>query len=190
MHGAAHASSTASSGFYTPTRNAAIKQPGCIESPAMPCISPAYQHNSRLCCAHPCAFTKSMPRTNTSVQHRSVFTQASGSPVRKGTSTTAPARPASLKPRPGSPVIVDLCVSPLQQPRAGSSNAAATAGDNRADRANEVEMVDASQSGVREAQPVMCSIASAAAGRAKGEAPASLFKVARLSTVVLTNHYT
>ena len=112
-----------------------------------------------------------MPTANASVQHHSICTQASGSPVRKGTSITAPARPASVKPRPSSPVVVDLCVSPLPQPRAGSSNATTTAVDSHGDKVNEVEMVDASQSPVREAQPV---IASTGVGFAMGKAPACL----------------
>ena len=102
--------------------------------------------------------------------------QASGSPVRKGTSSTAPARAASLKPRPSSPVVVDLCASPLQQPRAGTSNAASTAGDRCGDKADEVEMVDASPSPVTEAQPVISMTATAAVGCVKGKSPACLFK--------------
>ncbi|DBA98101.1 TPA: hypothetical protein ACH3X1_014721 [Trebouxia sp. C0004] len=107
------------------------------------------------------------PAASVSTMHR-FLRKASGSPVRKGTSTTAPACPASVKPRPSSPGVVDLCVSPLQQPRARSSNAATTAADSRGDKANEVEMVDASQSPVREAQPVKSRTAGAAVGHAKG----------------------
>ncbi len=115
-----------------------------------------------------------MLRANASMQHHSIRMQASGSPVRKGTSTAAPARPALVQPRPSSPVVVDLCVSPLPQPRAGSSNATTTAADSHGDKVNEVEMVDASQSPVREAQPVISRTASAAVDLAKGKAPACL----------------
>ncbi len=115
-----------------------------------------------------------MLRAIASMQHHSIRMQASGSPVRKGTSTAAPARPALVQPRPSSPVVVDLCVSPLPQPRAGSSNATTTAADSHGDKVNEVEMVDASQSPVREAQPVISRTASAAVDLAKGKAPACL----------------
>ncbi|KAL0034990.1 hypothetical protein WJX79_004632 [Trebouxia sp. C0005] len=107
------------------------------------------------------------PAASVSTMHR-FLRKASGSPVRKGTSSTAPARAASLKPRPSSPVVVDLCASPLQQPRAGTSNAASTAGDRCGDKADEVEMVDASPSPVTEAQPVISMTATAAVGCVKG----------------------
>ena len=110
--------------------------------------------------------------------------------MRKGTSTTAPARPASVKPRPSSPVVVDLCVSPLPQPRARTTNAAAIAADSHSDKANEIEMEDASQSPVREAQPVISRKASAAVGLAKGKAPVCLSNLGWLSPTVLIKHYT
>ena len=83
-------------------------------------------------------------------------------------------------------MVVDLCVSPLPQPRARTSNAATTAADSRGDKANEVGMVDVSQSPVREAQPVMSRTDGAAAGGVKGKSPACLCKQGWLSIAVLT----
>jgi len=108
--------------------------------------------------------------------------------VKKSTSTTAPARPASVKPRPSSPVVVDLCMSPLQQPRARTSNAATTGADSHGDKANELEMVDASQSPVREAQPVIPRTDSAGVGHVKSKSPACLLKLGWQSTAVPTRH--
>ncbi len=73
--------------------------------------------------------------------------QASGQPVRKGTSSAAPAAPTPVKPQPRSPVVVDLCLTPLHTPPAS------IAGVSNADSFSELEMMDMAQAPVRQSVP-------------------------------------
>lgn len=123
------------------------------------------------------------------VKHLAV-SQASGSPVRNGVAQTVPSNTAGLplgsaahgasalaKPPPGSPLIVDLCNSPLPKAKLAASSdpdpkgsgtlqaAVAAAGDD----IDQADMMDISQSPNEHSDGSSQSkVASAAASQAQG----------------------
>ena len=81
-----------------------------------------------------------------------------------------PAHPAPVKPRQSSPVVVDLCQSPLQPPRAAAAGDEPQAAAGNADSVGELEMMEVSHVPAKGLQPVSARAGSAALNQAKGKA--------------------
>ena len=78
--------------------------------------------------------------------------------------------PAPVKPRQSSPVVVDLCQSPLQPPRAAAAGDEPQATAGNADSASQLEMMEISHVSAKGLQPVSARAGSAALDQAKGKA--------------------